>query len=70
MVQSGNSLHLIGKVLNHASPRTTAIYAHFAQDATRKALDAHATNLLGVAGKLPSADVVAIGSKRKVKGSQ
>jgi integrase len=68
MVQDNNSLHLIGKVLNHKNTKTTAGYAYFAQDTTRKALDAHATKLLGVAGKLPSADVVDIGSKRKVKG--
>ena len=68
MAQAGNSLHLIGKVLNHTNQSTTAVYARLSQDTTRLALEAHATNLLGIAGKLPSADVVAIGSKRKAKG--
>ncbi len=66
MVQSGNSLALIGKVLNHSNTSTTAIYARFAQDTERTALEAHAIKLLGAAGKLPTAEVVPIAKGRKV----
>lgn len=41
LAQAGNSLHLIGRVLNHSSPTTTAIYARFAQDTVREALEDH-----------------------------
>ena len=67
MVQSGNSLALIGKVLNHSNTSTTAIYARFAQDTERTALEAHAVKLLGAAGKLPTAVVVPI-KGRKARG--
>jgi integrase len=60
LAQAGNSLHLIGRVLNHSSQTTTAIYARFAQDHVRDALEAHGKRLLGVAGKLSKADVVEI----------
>lgn len=48
LAQSGSSLHLIGRVLNHSSTSTTAIYAHFAQDHVRDALENHAQRLLDV----------------------
>ena len=41
LAQSGNSLHLIGNVLNHSNQSTTAIYARFGQDSTRDALEQH-----------------------------
>lgn len=41
LAQEGSSLHLIGRVLNHASPLTTAGYAHFGEDHVRKALEEH-----------------------------
>ena len=50
LAQSGNSLHLIGRVLNHSSQSTTAIYARFAQDHVRDALDKHAESLMVAAG--------------------
>ena len=46
LAQAGNDLHLIGKVLNHSNTSTTAIYARFAQDQMRTALDDHANKLL------------------------
>lgn len=58
LAQAGNSLHLIGKVLNHSNPATTQVYARFAEDTVRTALEAHATRLLGVAGLLPPAELV------------
>lgn len=41
LAQSGNSLHLIGKVLNHSNQSTTAVYARFGQDSARDALEQH-----------------------------
>ena len=46
LAQSGNSLHLIGKILNHSNQSTTAIYARFAQDQERKALEEYSQQLL------------------------
>ena len=51
LAQSGNSLHLIGRVLNHSSQSTTAIYARFAQDNVREALESHGQKLMSIAGK-------------------
>ena len=48
LAQSGSSLHLIGRVLNHSNAATTAVYAHFAQDHVREALENHAQRLLDV----------------------
>ena len=63
LAQSGNSLHLIGRVLNHSNPNTTAIYARFGQDHVRQALEEHAARLMGVAGKQPAAEVVKLADK-------
>ena len=41
LAQQGNSLHLIGRVLNHQSTNTTKIYARFGQDHLRLALENH-----------------------------
>lgn len=51
LASSGNSLHLIGRVLNHTNPSTTQIYARFGDDPVRQALDAHGKQILGAAGK-------------------
>lgn len=50
LAQAGNSLHLIGRVLNHSNTSTTAIYARFGQDTVRNALDSHGEQILAVAG--------------------
>jgi integrase len=60
LAQSGNSLNLIGKVLNHSSVTTTAVYARMAQDQEREALEQMGKRMLGVAGIKPGADVVPI----------
>ena len=60
LAQSGNSLHLIGRVLNHSNQSTTAIYARFGQDHVRQALEDHAARVMGAAGKRPPAEVVNI----------
>lgn len=48
LATTGASLPLIGKVLGHSNPSTTAIYARLADDSARVALDAHAETLLKV----------------------
>jgi len=50
LAQSGNSLHLIGKVLNHSNQSTTSIYARFGQDSVRDALEQHGKQLNQLAG--------------------
>ncbi|MBZ0252679.1 MAG: tyrosine-type recombinase/integrase [Candidatus Methylomirabilis sp.] len=64
LAQSGNSLHLIGRVLNHSNQSTTAVYARFAQDHVREALEAHGRAIMGAAGKLPEAEVVPLANRR------
>ncbi len=49
--------HLIERVLNHSTQATTAIYARFAQDHVREALEAHGKRVMGIAGKRQPADV-------------
>ncbi|MDX1400328.1 MAG: site-specific integrase [Kiloniellales bacterium] len=51
LAQAGNDLHLIGKVLNHSSPTTTAVYARFSQDVVHQALEEHGQRLMIAAGK-------------------
>jgi integrase len=51
MAISGASLPLIGKVLNHSDPSTTAVYARLAEDSARAALEEHAETLLDAAGR-------------------
>ena len=62
LAQAGNSLHLIGRVLDHTSPATTAVYARFGEDQVRQALEDHGKKIMGVAGKKPSAGVFDIAS--------
>ncbi len=50
LAQSGNSLHLIGRVLNHSNTSTTAIYARFGQNHVKEALDRHGDQMLLAAG--------------------
>lgn len=60
LAQAGNSLHLIGRVLNHSCQSTTAVYARFGEDSVRAALEQHGARLMGAAGVTPSADVTEI----------
>lgn len=60
LAQSGNSLHLIGRVLNHKTPSTTQVYARFGNDHVRSALESLGQNLLGAAGKASAADIVSL----------
>ena len=60
LAQSGNSLHLIGRILNHSNQSTTAVYARFGQDVVADALEAHGKHIMAVAGKAPTTEVVDI----------
>jgi site-specific recombinase XerD len=62
LAQSGNSLHLIGKVLNHSNVTTTQVYARFGQDQVRDALEQHGTKIVNAA-KEKHAEVVPIKQK-------
>jgi integrase len=68
LAQSGNSLHLIGRVLNHTNTSTTAIYARFGQDSVREALESHGQKIMGAAGLTEKAEVVPI--KKKAAGGK
>jgi integrase len=57
LAQAGNSLHLIGRVLNHSNQSTTAVYARFGEDSVRAALEQHGARILGAAGVTPPAEV-------------
>ena len=49
LVQSGESLHLVGQVLNHKDTKTTAGYAYFQTQHRARALTAHGNNVLAFA---------------------
>lgn len=49
LAQSGQTLHLIGDVLNHRDPKTTAGYAYFQTQQRRDALTGHANRVLSYA---------------------
>ncbi|MGJ0485134.1 MAG: tyrosine-type recombinase/integrase [Methylomicrobium sp.] len=60
LAQAGNSLHLIGRVLNHSNTSTTAIYARFGQDSVREALDRHGEQILATAGVTQNSEIISI----------
>ena len=51
LAQAGNDLHMIGKVLNHSTVTTSAVYARFGQDMVHQALEDHGQRLMAAAGK-------------------
>lgn len=61
---SGESLHLIGKVLNHRDVSTTAIYARLNLDPVRQALERHASKMLEAAAPQRTPAVVRKSNKR------
>jgi integrase len=58
LAQSGNSLHLIARVLNHSSVETTKIYARFAQDHVREALEKHGKAIMEAANSKPTSVIL------------
>jgi integrase len=67
LAQSGNSLPLIGRVLNHSNQSTTAIYSRFGQDHVREALEQHGKRIMDIAGKGEGAEVVNIATQGRSK---
>ena len=58
LAQAGNSLYLIGRVLNHSNQSTTAVYARFGQDQVRQALEQQGERIMGAAKQKPSGKVI------------
>ena len=58
LAQARNSLHLVGRVLNHSNASAPQAYARFGEDSVRQALEQHGARVMGAAGLAPSADVV------------
>jgi len=54
LANSGFSVQLIGRVLNHSDPAATEIYARLQEEAPRAALEAHAEELMRVVGSNPA----------------
>jgi integrase len=61
---SGESLHLIGKVLNHSDVSTTAIYARLNLNPVRQALERNATKMLEAAAPPRTPAVMRKAAKR------
>jgi integrase len=61
---SGESLHMIGKVLNHRDVSTTAIYARLNLDPVRQALERNATKMLEAAAPQRTPAVMRKSKKR------
>ena len=61
----GLGLHIVGKLLGHSQPQTTARYAHLDADPLRRASNSIGAALSGAMNRKPPAEVVAI---RKVAG--
>ena len=49
LAQNGTDIHLIGKVLNHTSVSTTAVYARHNQDVVHVAMEAHGNRIVAAA---------------------
>ena len=62
---SGESLSLIGKVLNHRDVSTTAIYARLNLDPVRQALERNATKMLE-AGESSQAPAIRPKAKKRI----
>ncbi len=69
LAASGESLHLIGKVLNHRDVSTTAIYARLNLNPVRQALERQATKMLEAAAppRTPSVRPAARNRLRSVR---
>ena len=61
---SGHSLLIIGKMLGHSQPATTARYAHLADDPVKAASDAVAARIAAAMGHVKPADLVNLSGAR------
>ncbi len=50
MAENGESLPVIGKVLNHKAPAATSVYAHISDGRKREALKEHAKRVVKAIG--------------------
>ena len=57
LVSGGQSLHIVGKLLGHAEPRTTAKYAHLADEAVQEAADKFGAMVEGAANNGQAATI-------------
>jgi integrase len=57
LVREGSSLHLVGAVLNHKDPKTTAGYAYFQIGDRQAALDRHGEKIVNLAAAHRALDV-------------
>jgi integrase len=57
-VSAGATLHVLGGLLGHRQPRTTALYAHISDDPLRQASDAIGARLSAALEGRPDAEVV------------
>jgi integrase len=62
----GQSLVVIGKMLGHSQPATTARYAHLADDPVKAASDAVGRHIAAAMGAGTSGEVVALPNSRRV----
>ena len=63
LVSGGVSLHIVGQLLGHTQPQTTARYAHLDDDALRDATDRFGATL-EVTGSLKIAEIVELPAER------
>ena len=63
LAQSGNSLMVIQKALNHSTMSATLIYARMSEDPVRKALDEHGKQLMAAAGKSEGGKLIELTQK-------
>jgi site-specific recombinase XerD len=54
LVSKGESLHIVGKLLGHTQPQTTARYAHLADSALRDAANRFGRIVSIESGKKPA----------------
>lgn len=62
---AGMGLGMVGKLLGHASPTTTARYSHLADDPVRRAADNISTTISAAIGKAPGGEAQAAGAEVK-----
>lgn len=67
LAQAGNSLHLIGGVLNHSNQSTMGLFARFGEDSVRAALEQHVARIMGAAGLAPTAEVSTLPTRNVAK---
>jgi integrase len=63
-------LPIIGKLLGHSQPATTARYAHLDADPMRRAVETIGATISAVMDRKPSADVVHLGATKPVIGKR